>query len=111
MKTKKPMYSPEQMEFWWQYAKSSDFNARWSIFGRDNQHEIPVEILAYLANDDDWVIRVEVAAYTKTPIEILKHLAINSSYGIQTAICENPNCTDEIRLLIFAKRKYGHLCN
>jgi hypothetical protein len=110
MKLKKPMYSPSEMEYWWTYAKHLDFNARWSLFGKENPHTIPDEILAYLANDDDWVIRVEVAAYSKTPVEILKHLVLtDDTYSVIASVFQNPNCTDEIRLLYRARKKYGHL--
>ena len=110
MKLKKPIYSPNEMEYWWTYAKHPSFNVKWSIFGKDVP-QIPVEILSYLANDTDWVIRVEVASYSKTPLEILKHLAVDSVYGVRVSVWNNPNCTEEIRLLIRAHKKYGHLKN
>ena len=98
------------MTDWWTYAKHPDFNVRWSIFGKDAP-QIPVEILAYLADDLDWVIRVEVASYSKTPLEILKYMAVDSVYGVQASVWNNPNCTEEIGLLILSHKKYGHLTN
>lgn len=110
MKLKKPMYSPNEMEYWWTYAKQPYFTARWSIFGKENPHTIPDEILAYLANDAYSVIRVEVAAYSKTPVEILKHLILkDDAFSVIASVFNNPNCTDEIRLLHRARKKYGHL--
>lgn len=99
-----------KMTDWLTYAKHSDFKVRWSIFGKDAP-QIPVEILAYLADDIDWVIRVEVAAYSKTPLEILKHLAVDAVYGVRASVWNNPNCTEEIRLLILSHKKYEHLVN
>ena len=112
MRTPNPMYSPDEIEKWWTYAKHPNFNVKWSIFAKRNvPYEIPVEILDYLANDTDWVIRVEVASYSKTPLEILKHLAVDSVYGVRESVWFNPNCTEEIRLLIISYKKYGHLTN
>lgn len=110
MKLKEPMYPPEMMEFFWTYAKHPDFNVKWSLFCKDVP-QIPVEILTYLANDTDWVIRVEVASYSKTPLEILKYLAVDSVYGVRASVWNNPNCTEEIRLLTLSHKKYGHLVN
>lgn len=105
MRTPKPMYSSD---FWWTYAKHPDFDVRWSIFSK---FRIPIEILAYLANDIDWVIRVEVASYSRTPLEILKQLILDGVYGVQASVWQNPNCNEEIRLLYLANKKYGHLTN
>ena len=110
MNLKEQTYSPDEMEKWWTYAKHPDFKVRWSIFAKRNvPYEIPVEILAYLANDKDWVIRVEVASSARTPLEILKQLILDGVYGVQASVWQNPNCTDEIRLLYLANKKYGHL--
>lgn len=106
MKLKEPMYSPEMMEFFWTYAKHPDFDVRWSIFSK---FRIPIEILAYLATDIDWVIRVQVASYSRTPLEILKQLILDAVSVVQMSVLQNPNCTEEIRLLYLANKKYGHL--
>ncbi len=107
MRTPKPMYSSD---FWWTYAKHPDFNVRWSIFAKRNvPYEIPVEILAYLANDKNFLIRVEVASNARTPLEILKKLILDAVFGVQMSVLQSPNCNEEIRLLYFANKKYGHL--
>lgn len=112
MKLKEPMYPPEMMEFFWTYAKHPDFDARCSIFRSESSyHPVPTEILAYLANDEMWYIRMIVALNKRTPIEVLKHLIIDDSSQVRMGVMQNPNCTDEIRLLYFANRKYGHLMN
>lgn len=109
MKLKEPMYSPNEMENWWTYAKHPDFVARCSIFRSENS--VPAEILAYLANDEIWYIRMIVAMNKRTPIEVLKHLIIDDSSQVRIGVFQNPNCNEELRLLYFANRKYGHLTN
>jgi hypothetical protein len=107
MNLKEPTYSPEMMEFFWTYAKYPDFNARCSIFRSESS--IPAEILAYLANDKEWYIRMLVALNQRTPIEVLKHLIIDDNSQVRMGVMQNPNCNEEIRLLYRANRKYGHL--
>ena len=106
MRTPKPMYSSD---FWWTYAKHPDFDARCSIFRSESS--VPAEILAYLANDEIWYIRMIVAMNKRTPIEVLKQLIIDDSSQVRIGVFQNPNCNEEIRLLYFANRKYGHLMN
>lgn len=107
MKLKEPMYPPEMMEFFWTYAKHPDFDVRYSIFRSESS--LPAEILAYLANDEIWYIRMIVAMNQRTPIEVLKHLIIDDSSHVRMGVMQNQNCNEEIRLLYFANRKYGHL--
>jgi hypothetical protein len=109
MKLKEPMYPPEMMEFFWSYAKHPDFNARCSILRSGSP--VPAEILAYLANDKEWYIRMLVALNQRTPIEVLKHLIIDDNSQVRMGVFQNPNCNEEIRLLYFANRKYGRLMN
>lgn len=110
MKLKEPMYPPEMMEFFWTYAKHPDFDARCSIFNTQGSiRAVPTEILAYLANDEIWYIRMLVAMNQRTPIEVLKHLIIDDSSQVRIGVFQNPNCNEELRLLYRANEKYGHL--
>lgn len=103
------MYSPNEMEFFWYYAKHPNFDVRCSIFRREGS--LPTEILAYLANDKEWYIRMLVALNQRTPIEVLKHLINDEVSQVRMEVMQNPNCNEEIRLMYFANRKYGHLTN
>jgi hypothetical protein len=96
------------LDEWWTYAKHESFDVRWSIV-RAPIDSIPIEILEYLANDENWYIRMGVAANPKTPVKILKHLALDDNPIVALGVLDNQNITEEIMITHNAGIKYKHL--
>ena len=55
----------------------------------------PPEILARLANDNDYYVIQYVAGNPNTPPETLERLANDEDYGVLYCVAENPNTPQE----------------
>jgi hypothetical protein len=93
------------LDEWWTYAKHESFDVRCSIL----RTSIPIEILEYLANDKHWYIRMFIASNPRTPVKILKRLALDVISNVRLAAFNNPNATEEVRITYNAAVKYKHL--
>ena len=71
---------------------------RFSVAGNINT---PVNLLEFLSNDSDALVRKSVAKNPNTPLRILKKLANDSDALVRESVSENPKCTHEIKETIF----------
>ena len=54
------------------------------------------EMIESLSKDDDYAIRVQVAAHPRTNVDILRQLACDHKQGVKLALMRNPNSPSDL---------------
>jgi hypothetical protein len=76
-----------------QLAKDEDYSVRMAVAENPNT---PPELLAQLAKDEDYHVRRAVAGNPNTPPDILVQLANDKDYSVRRAVSRNTNTPPEI---------------
>lgn len=85
------MTNPEQFEEWRRQARDPDPSVRWNLTAREN---LPEEIFAILAVDDDFMVASGVAHNYTAPAWVLDELSTRE--GLHEIAATNPNARPEL---------------
>lgn len=86
------MTNPEQREEWRRQARDPDPSVRWNLTSREN---LPEEIFAILAADDDFMVASGVTHNYTAPAWVLDELSARE--GLHEIAATNPNARPELK--------------